>query len=78
MKTHIIIAITLVISSSLYGQKRTATIVYFESGKETIEGILIRPNDKTNTPVVVFQQGSGNHSFEGYEIEAWGPPQILY
>jgi dienelactone hydrolase len=73
MKTNIFIAITLLISSSLYGQKRMASIVYFESGQETIEGILIRPNDDENTPAVVFQQGSGNHSFEGYETEAWGP-----
>jgi pimeloyl-ACP methyl ester carboxylesterase len=72
MKTNIFIAITLLISSSLYGQKRMASKVYFESGKETIEGILIRPNDKPNTPAVVFQQGSGKHSFEGYETEAWG------
>jgi hypothetical protein len=45
----------------------------FESGDEKIEGILVRPNLKDNTPVVVFQQGSGPHEFEGYEKEAWGP-----
>jgi len=74
MKTTIFnIAISLLISSSLYAQERLVSTVYFESGKETIEGILIRPNDKENTPVVVFQQGSGNHSFDGYETEAWGP-----
>jgi dienelactone hydrolase len=74
MKTTIInFAISLLISSSLCAQERLASTVYFESGKETIEGILIRPNDKENTPAVVFQQGSGNHSFEGYETEAWGP-----
>ena len=73
MKTNIIIIISLLIRGSLYGQERLASTVYFKSGEETIEGILIRPNNKDNTPAVVFQQGSGNHSFEGYETEAWGP-----
>lgn len=73
MKTHIIIVIPLLISNYLYSQERLASKVYFKSGEETIEGILIRPNSKENTPAVVFQQGSGNHSFEGYETEAWGP-----
>ncbi len=73
MKTNSIIIISLLISSCLYGQERLASKVYFNSGKETIEGILIRPNNNNNTPVVVFQQGSGNHSFDGYEAEAWGP-----
>jgi alpha/beta superfamily hydrolase len=74
MKTTIInIIISLLICSSLYAQDRHASTVLFESGEETIEGILIRPNKQNNTPAVVFQQGSGNHSFEGYETEAWGP-----
>jgi dienelactone hydrolase len=73
MKTYIIIAITIAINTCLLGQERLASKVYFESGKETIEGILIRPHMQDNTPAVVFQQGSGNHSFEGYETEAWGP-----
>lgn len=74
MKTTIInIAMLLLISSTQYAQERLASKVYFESGKETIAGILIRPNNKDNTPAVVFQQGSGNHSFDGYETEAWGP-----
>ena len=74
MQTIIInFAISVLISSSLYAQERIASTVYFNSGEETIEGILIRPNTQENTPAVVFQQGSGNHSFEGYETEAWGP-----
>jgi len=73
MKSHIFIGITLLICSGLNGQQRLSSKVYFESGKETIEGILIRPDDNENTPAVVFQQGSGNHSFEGYEDKAWGP-----
>lgn len=74
MKTTLInITIILVISSSLLAQERLASTVYFESGEESIEGILIRPNNNDNTPAVVFQQGSGNHSFDGYETEAWGP-----
>ena len=74
MKTIIInTTIVLLLSSGLYAQERLSSMVYFKSGKETIEGILIRPNKHDNTPVVVFQQGSGNHSFEGYETEAWGP-----
>lgn len=74
MKSTILnIALLLLISSVLYAQERLASTVYFNSGKETIEGILIRPNKLDNTPAVVFQQGSGNHSFDGYETEAWGP-----
>jgi len=73
MKTHIIIIFILAINTCLLGQERLSSKVYFESGEETIEGILIRPNMQDNTPAVVFQQGSGNHSFEGYETEAWGP-----
>lgn len=56
-----------------HAQERHATIVNFPSGEEMIEGILIRPNLENNTPVVVFQQGSGPHAFDGYEQEAWGP-----
>lgn len=63
----------LMISIGLYAQERIASKIYFESGQETIAGILIRPNNNDNTPAVVFQQGSGNHPFDGYETEAWGP-----
>ena len=74
MKTTIItITILLLSSSTQNAQERLASKVTFESGEETIEGILIRPNNNDNTPAVVFQQGSGNHSFDGYETEAWGP-----
>jgi pimeloyl-ACP methyl ester carboxylesterase len=73
MKTYIITLICLLIVGSVIGQERIASKVYFESGDETIEGILIRPNNNANTPAVVFQQGSGNNSFDGYETEAWGP-----
>jgi len=73
MKTYIIIIFSIFANSYLYSQNRLSSIVYFNSGAETIEGILIRPNNDKNTPAVVFQQGSGNHSFEGYETEAWGP-----
>lgn len=73
MKTRLIMVIALIINSYVNGQERLASKVYFKSGEETIEGILIRPNNNDNTPAVVFQQGSGNHSFEGYENEAWGP-----
>lgn len=73
MKTYYTILISLLMSSGLCGQNRIASRVFFQSGNENIEGILIRPNDQINTPAVVFQQGSGNHSFDGYETEAWGP-----
>ncbi len=73
MKTYIIILISLLVSSSLYSRERLSSTVYFKSGDETIEGILVRPNNHKNTPAVVFQQGSGAHSFEGYETKAWGP-----
>jgi len=55
------------------GQNRIAEKVSFKSGEETISGILVKPNSGENLPVVVFQQGSGNFAFEGYENEAWGP-----
>ena len=73
MRTTVILIIALFTGINLFGQERLASTVFFKSGNETIEGILIRPNNNDNTPVVVFQQGSGNHSFEGYEKEAWGP-----
>ena len=50
-----------------------AETVSFKSGEETITGILVKPNSGQNLPVVVFQQGSGNHAFDGYETQAWGP-----
>ena len=73
MKKYTIIIISILLSSDLFSQERLVSTVYFKSGKETIEGILVRPNNKNNTPAVVFQQGSGPHSFEGYETKAWGP-----
>ena len=54
-------------------QNRIAEKVSFKSGEESISGILIKPNSGDNLPVVVFQQGSGNFAFDGYENEAWGP-----
>ena len=73
MKPYIIFLISILVNNYLYSQNRFASKVYFKSGQETIEGILIRPNNDEKTPAVVFQQGSGNYSFEGYETEAWGP-----
>jgi dipeptidyl aminopeptidase/acylaminoacyl peptidase len=73
MKATLIILLGVFTNQALLAQTRSASTVTFKSGKETIEGILIRPNPDEKVPAVVFQQGSGNHSFEGYEIEAWGP-----
>jgi dienelactone hydrolase len=73
MKSFIIIITSIFLSNHLYSQERLASKVYFNSGEETIEGILIRPDNNKNTPAVVFQQGSGAHSFDGYETKAWGP-----
>lgn len=73
MKTKILICIGIFANQLLIGQTRVASTVTFKSGKETIEGILIRPEKDGKVPAVVFQQGSGNHSFDGYEKEAWGP-----
>jgi dipeptidyl aminopeptidase/acylaminoacyl peptidase len=73
MKSILIILMGLFISQVLFAQTRIASTVTFTSGDETIEGILIRPNPDDKVPAVVFQQGSGNHSFDGYEKEAWGP-----
>ena len=72
-KTTLLLVMILFSLQYGYSQERHAAIVNFESGDETIEGILIRPNLGNNTPAVVFQQGSGPHAFDGYEKEAWGP-----
>ncbi|MCA0933826.1 DUF418 domain-containing protein [Lutimonas saemankumensis] len=74
-KVKTILMILLILSGVLSGnaQNRIASKVLFQSGEETIEGILVRPNLDNNTPAVVFQQGSGPHAFDGYETEAWGP-----
>ena len=73
MKTiYIILALTLAIQF-VSGQNRITEKVSFKSGDETITGILVKPNSGNNLPVVVFQQGSGNFAFEGYDKEAWGP-----
>lgn len=73
MKTiYSILALTLAIQI-VSGQNRIAEKVSFKSGDETITGILVKPNSGDNLPAVVFQQGSGNFAFEGYENEAWGP-----
>jgi dipeptidyl aminopeptidase/acylaminoacyl peptidase len=73
MKINIIIMIGLLTSNFLGAQNRIASHVTFNSGDETIEGILVRPDVEGKLPAVVFQQGSGDHSFDGYENEAWGP-----
>jgi dipeptidyl aminopeptidase/acylaminoacyl peptidase len=73
MKINILIMIGLLTSNFLGAQNRNATQDTFNSGDETIEGILVRPATGGRLPAVVFQQGSGNHSFDGYENEAWGP-----
>lgn len=76
MKTiYIILAWTLAVQLTS-GQNRMAEKVSFKSGDETITGILVSPRSGDNLPAVVFQQGSGNHSFEGYENEAWGPHEF--
>lgn len=71
-KVYIIMVLALAIQL-VSGQNRTTEKVSFKSGEETIAGILVKPNAGDNLPVVVFQQGSGNFAFEGYENEAWGP-----
>ena len=75
MKNKLLVtAIGIIISQALLAQTRNFEFVTFPSGEETIEGILIRPPQSTDkTPAVVFQQGSGDHSFEGYDQAAWGP-----
>ena len=52
---------------------RMAEIVNFPSGSIQLEGILVKPGNADKYPVVVFQQGSGPHAFENYDVEAWGP-----
>jgi len=73
MKNIYIITVLLIAIQLVSGQNRIAEKVSFKSGEETISGILVKPNSGNNLPVVVFQQGSGNFAFEGYENEAWGP-----
>ena len=71
-KIYIILTLSLTIQF-VNAQHRIAEKVSFKSGNETITGILVKPNSGNNLPAVVFQQGSGNFAFEGYENEAWGP-----
>lgn len=71
-KIYIILTLSLTIQF-VNGQHRIAEKVSFKSGNETITGILVKPNSGNNLPAVVFQQGSGNFAFEGYENEAWSP-----
>ncbi|SIO04034.1 alpha/beta hydrolase family protein [Algoriphagus halophilus] len=73
MKSILVILMGVLMSQVLVAQNRIASTVTFKSGNETIEGILIRPNQNEKVPAVVFQQGSGDHAFDGYEKEAWGP-----
>ena len=73
MKTvYMLLACNLVIQVAI-GRNRIAEEVSFKSGNETLTGILVKPHSGNNLPAVVFQQGSGNLAFEGYEKEAWGP-----
>ena len=73
MKTIYIILAMILAVQGVNGQNRIAEKVSFKSGEETITGILVKPNSGDDLPVVVFQQGSGNFAFDGYENEAWGP-----
>jgi dienelactone hydrolase len=73
MKNIYIIMVLALAIQLVSAQNRIAEKVSFKSGEETISGILVKPNSGDNLPVVVFQQGSGNFAFEGYEEEAWGP-----
>ena len=73
MKTiYTILALILAVHFA-NSQNRIAEKVSFQSGDETITGILVKPNAGDHLPAVVFQQGSGPHSFDGYETKAWGP-----
>ena len=73
MKNIYIITVLALAIQFVSGQNRIAEKVSFKSGEETITGILVKPNSGDDLPVVVFQQGSGNFAFDGYENEAWGP-----
>jgi len=73
MKAIYTTLILIFVIQMVTGQNRIAENVSFKSGEETITGIFVKPNSDDNLPVVVFQQGSGNFAFDGYEKEAWGP-----
>jgi dipeptidyl aminopeptidase/acylaminoacyl peptidase len=73
MKTTYITLTLILAIDVLSAQNRISNQVSFKSGEEIITGILVKPNSQANLPVVVFQQGSGNFAFDGYENEAWGP-----
>ena len=73
IKTNFILLALILLTTSVQSQNRVAEKVSFKSGTERISGIFVKPNSGDNLPVVVFQQGSGNFAFEGYENEAWGP-----
>ena len=73
MKTAYVIFAMIFLTQSLSGQNRIVENVSFKSGEETITGILVKPHIGDSMPAVVFQQGSGDFAFDGYEKEAWGP-----
>ncbi len=73
IKTNFILLALILLTTTVQSQNRVAEKVSFKSGTERISGIFVKPNSGDNLPVVVFQQGSGNFAFEGYENEAWGP-----
>jgi dienelactone hydrolase len=73
MKNIYLITVLTLAIQFVSAHNRIAEKVSFKSGDETITGILVKPNSGDNLPAVVFQQGSGNFAFEGYENEAWGP-----
>ncbi len=73
LKTTYTVLLLIFVAPAISAQNRIAEEVSFKSGEETITGILVKPHEGDNIPVVVFQQGSGNFAFDGYENEAWGP-----
>lgn len=73
LKTTYTVLLLIFLVPSISAQNRIAEKVSFKSGEETITGILVKPHAGDNIPVVVFQQGSGNFAFDGYENKAWAP-----
>ncbi|MFY0688257.1 MAG: prolyl oligopeptidase family serine peptidase [Cyclobacteriaceae bacterium] len=71
MKNLLLILFVLNVSTS-FGQERVAERVSYYNDKTLLTAWLIKPG-KGEYPAVVFQQGSGGYSFDGYDKAAWGP-----
>lgn len=73
MKAAIVLILLSFSTGLAQAADRTAEAVSFSNNGVKLTGILVKNPSTFNQGAVVFQQGSGPFSFDGYENEAWGP-----